>query len=45
MSIKTFPLVMTAEQHEEIKKATFKTGESMKDFIFEAIRLRLEALK
>ena len=43
MKIKTFPLIMTEEEHAELKMAARKEGKSMKDYVKEAIKTKMES--
>lgn len=41
MKIKTFPLQFTEESLEEIRKAAYDAGMTIKDFIHEAIKEKM----
>jgi predicted HicB family RNase H-like nuclease len=40
--MKTFPLYFEDKQHEELKKAAIKQGKSIKEFILEAIKDKIQ---
>lgn len=40
MKVKTFPLIMTEEEHKELQMAARKEGKSIKDYVKEAIETK-----
>lgn len=39
--MKTFPLILTDEQHKEMKLEAYKRGQTLKEFIMGAIMIEL----
>ena len=42
MGIKTFPIIMTEEEHTKLKKAARIAGMSMKEYIISAINAKMK---
>jgi hypothetical protein len=41
MNIITFPLQLTKEFHKQLKEAAFKSDQSIKDYVIDAIKIRM----